>query len=328
MRLHRWLLSGLSIAGAGFAQNGSVSTPMIGFAYDGPAAAIRPIRGIPGAALLGEPLDTGFAAAQAAISPHQDFALASAADDSRLRIVPLAAGVDASALPESILPGPHQIRFSPAGTAALIQASGRMQALSGLPDHARVRDIDLSALSPAPDALAVSDDGALVVVAGSGAVWAVDSEGATVQLALPGSTAALSFRAGSRDLLAVSSTGDVHLVRRPGPDPEYRLIYAADAATAAPVAAQFSTSGSHAYIVNEGGQISTIEISTGARSSISCRCRATALEPMNSRNLFRLTTPGQSGQAVLMLFDAAGGEANVWFVPPALAPREAEGSVQ
>jgi len=327
MRLHFWLLSGLSIAGAGFAQNGSVATPVIGFAFDGSAAAIRPIRGIPGAALLGEPVDAGFAAAHASISPRQNFALAAAADDSRLRLVPLAPGVDAATLPEGVIRGPHQIRFSPAGSAALLQGSGRMQALSGLPDHAAVREIDLSALSPAPAAMAVSDDGALVALAGSGAVWAVDTDGAAFQLALPGSTAALSFRSGSHDLLAVSSTGDVHLVRRPGPDPEYRLINAADAATAAPVAAQFSATGSHAYIVNEVGQVSTIEISTGAGSSISCRCRATALEPMNSRNLFRLTSPGQGGQSVLMLFDAAGGEPSVWFVPPALA-RETEGSVQ
>jgi hypothetical protein len=203
-----------------------------------------------------------------------------------------------------------------------------MQALWGLPDRAAVRDIDLSALSPAPAALAVSDDGALVAIAGPEAVWAIDTEGSSFQLALPGSTVALSFRGGSHDLVAVSSTGDVHLVRRPGPDPEYRLIYAGDPATAAPVAAQFSASGSHAYIVTEGGRISTIEISTGASSSISCRCRATTLEPMNSRNLFRLTSPGQTGQSVLMLFDAAGSEPTVWFVPPALAPREAEGSVQ
>lgn len=331
MRFPGSLLSTLLIAVPSFAQSGSVATPIVGYAFDTTASTIRPIQGVPGAALLGDPFDTGFPIAMAAISPRQNFALAVAADGSGLRAVPLGAGVDAGALPETSLPTPDLIRFSSSGSAALLfQTPGRLQALSGLPAHGTVREIDLSMLSALPTATAVSDDGELVVIAGSGAVWVVNTKGVFAQLALPGSTAALAFRAGSHDLMAVSMDGEVHLVRRPGTNPEYRLIYAAGEQTAAPIGAQFSAGGSHAYVANESGNITAIDMETGAMNSISCHCHASSLDPLNSRNLFRLTSPGQTaaGKSVLMLFDGSSSDARVWFVPPGDNSREAEGRVQ
>ena len=331
MRFSRSLLFTLLIAVPSFPQSGSVATPIVGYAFDATASTIRPIRGVPGAALLGDPVDAGFPIAMAAISPRQNFALAVAADGSGLRTVPLSAGVDAAALPDTSLSTPDVIRFSSSGSAALLfQTPGRLQALSGLPAHGNVREIDLSMLSALPTAMTVSDDGALVVIAGSGAVWVVNTQGVSSQLALPGSTAALAFRAGSHDLMAVSIGGDVHLVRHPGTSPEYRLIYAASEQTAAPTAAQFSAGGTHAYVVNESGSITVIDTETGAVNSISCHCHASSLDPLNSRNLFRLTSPGQTaaGKSVLMLFDGSSSDARVWFVPPGDNSREAEGRVQ
>jgi hypothetical protein len=123
--------------------------------------------------------------------------------------------------------------------------------------------------------------------------------------------------------MAVSAEGDVHLVRNPDSEADYRLVYAADSETAGSVGGQFSATGSHIFTVNQAGNVAAIEIATGSLRSISCGCRATALENLGSRGLYRLTPAGES---VLMLFDGSSGAA-VWFVPPGV-PGETTGGVQ
>lgn len=313
MRFHRSLLFGLLACLPGAAQRNTVTAPLMGYAFDASSGAIRPMRGIPGAALLGDPLDLGFPLSTAAISPRHDFALVAPAGDSLLRLVPLGEAVEMAALPASVMTSPSRIRFSPTGSAALLfQTPGRLQAIAGLPARAAVRDIDLSGLTSNPSALAISDDGSLVALSGGGAVWTVDSGANAVQLALPASTASLSFHRASYDLLAVSTEGDVYVVRNAGSDREVHLLYAADERTAAPVAAQFSDAGSWVYTVNVSGTIAAIEAATGAARMISCDCRPTSLDLLNQRGLYRLTAAGQS---VLRIFDSAGN-GSVWFVPP------------
>jgi hypothetical protein len=325
MRFHLSLLFGLLAAAPGYTQNASVAAPAMGFAFDANAAAIRPLRGIPGASLLGDPVDSGFAISLAAISPRQDFALAVSSADSHLRMVPLAGG-NAASLPDAVLQTPDRILFSPSGSAALLWQNGQLQTLSGLPDHTTVSDVDVSALPTAPSAIAVSDDGTLIAISGNASAWILKNSGVAFQLALPGDTSAISFGINSHDLVAVSATGDVHVVRQPGADSDYRLIHAADEQTAGAIAARFSADGSRVFIVNADGNATTIAIETGAVATISCGCRATALDPLNSRNLFRLTAAGHS---VLMLFDGSGDAGpKVWFVPPDRGARESEGSVQ
>ena len=65
--------------------------PLLGYAFDAGAGAIRPLRGIPGAAVLGDVLDAGFPMASAVMAPQQNFALALAAD-GQPRLVSFGAG--------------------------------------------------------------------------------------------------------------------------------------------------------------------------------------------------------------------------------------------
>jgi len=325
MRFHYPVLFGLLSAAAVYAQHGSLASPSMGFAFDAASGSIRPIRGVPGAALLGEGIDAGSPLASAAISPRQDYALAIGSAGERLRLIPLAAQVNGTALPEETMAAPERMIFSPSGSAALLVQADRVQILAGLPGHVTATSLDLSAISPVPTALAVADDGALAAVADAGAAWIVASDGGSLQLALPGSTVALAFRRNSRDLLAISAAGDVYLVHNPGPDSGYRMLYSGDEQTADPVAAQFSWGGDRAYTVNSRGNIVVIDMEGGAWSAISCGCRTTALDPLNARNLFRLTAPGRSP---VMLFDGSGSEARVWFVPPGNSGRASEGSIQ
>jgi hypothetical protein len=325
MRIRYSVLFGLLSVMPAVAQDASLVTPALGFVFDANLGAIRPIRGIPGAALVGDPIEAGFALASAAISPQQDFAIAIAAagEDPQLRLIQFQSGGSSVRLLDGTMTSPDRTILSPAGSTALLyQNSGRLQILTGLPGNPLARDLDISALGTMPAAMAVSDDGALVVLAGgnasgnqdAGPVWLLTVGGTASQLALSASTAAISFRRDSHDFLTVAAGGDVYLVRNPRANPEYRMVYAGDSQTSGPVGVRFSWDGTRAFTANTAGMLSVIELATGRLASISCGCRAAALEPLAFRNIFRLTPAAKSP---VMLLDASGPEARVWFVPSA-----------
>ena len=54
----------------------SIEGPQLGLVFDATHKALRPILGIPGAAILGQPLNLGVELNKIAISPRQDYALA------------------------------------------------------------------------------------------------------------------------------------------------------------------------------------------------------------------------------------------------------------
>ena len=301
------------------AQPGSVGAPGLGFAYDSRSGAIRPIRGIPGAALLGDALpgDASAALTGAAISPRQDLALATAAG-APLRVIRLDGG---GAMPiPGALAAPAHIAFSPSGHAALLTGSA-IQIVTGLADSPAVRSLDSPALAATPVAAALSDDAQAVLLA-SGTdpgdpVWFLGSDGSALQLPLPGSIAAAAFRRDSRDAVAVARSGDVYLVRNAGPNAEIRQVYAGDDQTAGPTAIQFSADGTHAFTANSRGWITAIDLAAGSAAAVSCHCTPGTLEPLGGVTggsaLFRLT---EISGSPMLLFDASGSEPRVWFVPP------------
>src|SRR5581483_8016441 len=139
----RFVLTGFVALAARAGDTGpAVSAPVLGFVYDSGRSAIRPIRGIPGAALVGDPLDAGFALALAVISPSQEFALAVPRDGSALRLIDLAT-LSATAVPGAMA-SPNHMVFSPSGRAALLYASAseQLQIVTGLPGNPAVREVN------------------------------------------------------------------------------------------------------------------------------------------------------------------------------------------
>jgi hypothetical protein len=329
MRFFYPVLLTFSAAISWAAENTPLATPALGFAFDADARAIRPILGIPGAALLGNPIDTGSPLSAAAISPRHDFAIAAGAD-LPLRVLRFQ---DSGIVPYSLdnaLASPDRIVFSPAGRSVLLyQKSGRLQTVTGLPDNPAVRDWNLPPAGGPAGAMTVSDDGMLILLVGDGGqdsdpVWLMQSDGGSSQLPLPGSIAAVSFRRNSHDLLAASTAGDLHLVRNPEGSAEFRVV-PLSSGTSAPVAAVFSVDGTRAYAATADGTIYIADLATGTVAAGSCGCRPVAVEPLRSNRLFRVTAVSSSP---LMLLDASGLAPRFWFVPPARASHDSEGGVQ
>ena len=312
----------LALAATSWAQDTSVGTPALGFAFDAEAQVIRAIRGIPGAALVEDPIDAGFPILSAAISTRQNFALVTAGDSS----VHLLRFGHGAALLEGAIPSPGRVVLSAGGHAALLYGSGRLQTVSGLPERPGVRDWNLPSFSEAPAAFGVSDNAELVVLAAGGddsaPVWLLSSHGSPSQLSLPGSIRAVAFHRSRPDLVALTAAGDLYLIRDAGSNAPYRVFPAAG--TPGGTAVQFSTDGARAYAADADGSLSAVDLENGAATRVSCGCRARALEPLNGENVFRIT---DLAELPVMLFDASKLEPRFWFVPRGHV-RRLEGGLQ
>src|ERR1700722_13633409 len=59
----------LATSGLLVGQQSSLQGPVAGFVFDNAARVLRPIQGVPGASLLGDPVNFGFALSTAYVSP-------------------------------------------------------------------------------------------------------------------------------------------------------------------------------------------------------------------------------------------------------------------
>src|SRR5581483_4409199 len=137
--------------------------------FDGTARALRPILGLPGASLLGNPVGFGFDATAAFIAPRQDAAFAVSSDGS-FHLFRLDAGNVTEQSFNGIGSTPDRVVFSPSGTAAALYAGGSIAVVKGLPASPVIAGgVDLSPGTNL-DSLAVSDDGAVLLVSAGNAV--------------------------------------------------------------------------------------------------------------------------------------------------------------
>lgn len=191
----------LLVAGCAGAQS-TLSGPSLGFIYDAKAEAIRPIRGIPGSSIVGDPLALKYRITSAVVSPSQDYVLGSTARGGvRLFVV----GSGAPSVMSLLSAPPDRIVLSPRGSAAglFYAAAGSVTILTGLPQSPSVAvQIDISALPQQPDVLAVSDDGSVLLagVPGStGQVFALVPHAGPKSIATVKHASALAFFSRSHD---------------------------------------------------------------------------------------------------------------------------------
>jgi hypothetical protein len=288
-----------------------LNQPSLGYSYDAGLAALRPIRGIAGAAFLGDAVQSDPLAA-AEISPRQDVALAVSADDFQLRLLQLQAN-SIQSIPGA-MQSPSRIVFSPSGRAAVL-VGDKIQILTALTDSPKIQDLPMPTLAAAPLAVAISDDGQSLLLASgtqdTDAVWVLTVSGA-IQLPLPGSVATAAFRRDSNDAVAITRNGDVYVIRNIGSAADIRQLYVGDNQTVGPVAAQFAGDGSRVFTANAGGTITAIDLQSGSAVALSCRCAPTSLAPLNSATLFRLT---EISDHPVWLYDASSSDPRIWFVP-------------
>jgi WD40 repeat protein len=306
------------------AQQGSVSGPVSGYVFDRPAHVLRPVLGIAGAAVMGGSVDFGMTVAAAYVSPRQESALVVGTDRS-LHLFKINAGVTSEVPLNGSTVVPDGVAFSPSGSAAALYAAGRVQIVSGLPSAPVLSGVldarpnqDASALTVRPhphhlmasEMFAVSDDGALLLVASDSGVRVMQSSGGSQSLMDGANGALIAFAPGGHDAAAAVPNGAGLVVLRDvgGSATRQALATASDIESANGVA--FSTDGKKVYVARSKGGVALFDVASQSRTDIACDCVPFGLVPMG--NLYRLN---ELGSGPLWLLDPSGAAPRIVFVP-------------
>ncbi|HEY7335295.1 MAG TPA: hypothetical protein VH639_10445 [Bryobacteraceae bacterium] len=281
-----------------------VGAPQLGYVADG--TRLRPVYGIPAAAAVLAPLDYGHNFARMAISPRQDFAIASDADSGEVLLVSAAS---AATIPGTLL-NPDRISISPRGSAAALwfSSAGRLQIISGLPGSPSVRDVTTAFLNETPGAIAVSDDGAMAAGSLPDGLYSFGPNGEVNRIPMRERVGALAFYGASHDL-ALATRLQIWKVANASPG-AMSSLYRAD--LLAPVGIALSSDNQRLTLAQSSGRILTLDLSSGAASQTDCGCSPEGVFPVGP-SVFRITA---FDGATFRVFDPSSG--NFFFVP--LAP--------
>jgi hypothetical protein len=287
------------------AQQGSVDGPSTGYVFDATAKAVRQVRGIPGAALMSDKVDFGIRVGKAELATHGDFAAVLAADGA-LHLFRLANGQTTEVLPPNVIRSTSRMVFSPSGTALLLFGDGKIQVLTGLPDSPVAGEPQLVAAADiriGVGALAVSDDGAYVLLGRGQSVWVMSKPGSDRMLTEAGTMAGVAFAPGTHDA-AVVNGGKLSVFGDVGGASTRQDFTIAPAHAVA-----FSADRSKVVVVGAPGVI-LINRATGESRQLACECQITGLTPMGT--YLRLNNPGTDP---IWLLDPTPAEPRLVFVP-------------
>jgi hypothetical protein len=273
-----------------------VSSPLLGWLPEG--SEIRPIHGLPAAALLGSPVSTGHKLRNTTVSPAQNYALATDAQTGQVLLILPGRSVTALNVPSA----PDLIATSPRGTSAILWYSNAsaLTVVSNLPSAPAIRQID----STAPvSAIAVSDDGQTVAAASAMGVLEWGADGSSGQVYPGADAAAIAFFPGRSDLAIATST---QLLAITGSSTNVLLQ-----GSYSPLGVAVSFDNSTVILADRNGTIYSANIAAGTSSTFDCQCRPGGIFGLGG-DLFRLTT---SASGPVKLFDASAGA--VYSVPRA-----------
>jgi len=297
----------------------TIQGPELGFVFDSAKGELRPILGIPGAAVLGQPLALGVEVRRVAISPLEDYVLAVGGEHNQAMVFAVGHATLTPVMVQGADRGADQIVISPGGKAGALyyEAGNRIEVVTGLPAAPKVSsELHLSA-GQTLTAIAVGDDGHTVLAAADDRVFQAAAGGEIPLLAELGHVTAITIPAAGMVLIADSGRNQIHRIRGIGAGIESDVIAGTKEGIATPVAVAVSHDGSRAFVANaKSGTVSIIDLKaeTAART-IACACPLTGLDRLTGNDTFRLT---EFSSRPIWMLDAGGTEPRVLFVPAEL----------
>jgi hypothetical protein len=289
-------------------QSASVGgVPALGYLFDTSARAFRPILGIPRAAAIGEPVESGFSIQSAIVLGGSSTALAMLREGG-------AAVIDLSGQrPPAIIPIVGHARAlysSPRGTAAAVLTENWAGFLTGVSSgNPQVAGL---ALDAQPVAASVSDDGMnLMAALADGSILMAGRDGSRTSIAPPAPVSRVAFRPGGTDALAITTDNRAWFIQSGA----MAQIAGPEDGVAQIVGIDFLPDANRAVIASSNGAILIVDVRSGAKSSAACSCNPSRLEPMAAPGIFRLTEAPAQPQ---YMFD--GSSLQTFFVPAA-APK-------
>jgi len=322
MRFTRFLIPVLAWTALCRAQAGDLRAPALGSLFDAGQRRLIPIQGIPGAAIFGDSTDLGVPIASAAIAADGSIVLALCGDERKLCLIRPKRGEIQPV--SNAMDSPDWILFSPAGRAALLYRgdSNQLQVLTGLQEQPIARNIQLPVAPRSKQALAVSDDGALVLLAGGDQSWLLAQDQPDINLPIPISIRSVTFRANTHAGAVVGALGEIYAASDVA-STDFRQLSSSSGDLSDPVAIRFAASNQRLLVVTGKGIVALIDTAGGSLQTTSCQCAPIAMDPISSGTLFLLTS---DSSRTTYLAGESDGVPRVWFVPAAVPV--ADGSVQ
>jgi len=317
-----------AVLSAGFAFAGSsiVTTlggPRLGLVFDRAAGGLRPIGGIPGAAITGEPLALGFTISRAEISPAQDAALVVNARNSSVALIRASGGDWVVASLDGVEAAPDSMVFSPGGSAAaLYYAAGRVQILTGLPAAPAVAgDIDVSSLPAPVTAMAVDDTGSFLLMATGPAesvsLYRIPVNSAPILLGSFRSVSSVRlFNAGQQALVTDTLAATVYRVTGLAGAAVTQVVASPSDGIQGLVAADTDAAGQRVFAAVGSGTVFIFDRSGGPAITLDCACTPTGLFRLAGAATFRLT---ELAGGPLQVLDANAAPRIVAVPPPVQA---------
>lgn len=322
--LRKYLWASVLTSGSMMGQ-GTLAGPSLGLVYDATGQDIRPIIGIPGASTAGKRIDTGYAITAAVIAPSHNYGLAVSADGT-LNLVTFTPD-GASSQPVGAAATPDLIVLSPSGAAAILYFKSAMavQTVTGLPGSTQVSaQLDISMLPQAPDKLAISDDGS-VVLAGvmesaqgqpaAGEVFTIPTDGtAPRSIAEVQHASAMTFYAQSHDvLIADDAANSITMLMDAAGQSAVQWMFA-DPELPGPDSVQVTLDRKTIFAGSSANGILAMVDPSGTNPTVflSCQCAPVELRPFKPAPIYQLTEPANG---LLWILDSSPMNPRVLFVP-------------
>jgi hypothetical protein len=309
-----------------------VGGPSLGFVFDARGQALRPILGISGASLFGDPLQAPTSVSRAALALRQNVAIVNDGAWKAIGLTPSAATI--TVLPDG-LPAGARLAVSETGAAAAFYDSDNnaMSVVTGISSSSMAANpVALDGLPGAITAMAAGDDGSLLLSAsvdggGEGLFW-ISPDGSMRQLASLQSTAAiLLWNQGASALVVDRGANQIWKIQDPGGNAAIALLASDADGVSGPAGAALSADGKQLWIANAGAHtVLGLDTNTRTTVSLSCGFDLTALLPMPDGQTFRLN---ELDSGPLWLLDTTPGvNPRLTFIPAVQAATSTEEAAQ
>lgn len=300
-------------------QAASIEGPRLGYVFDHASKSIRPILGIPGAATMGQALESGLDLRKIAISPAQDYVLATEGEHNQVVMLATSQTPMASVLVQGADRGPDQLAISAGGKAAALfyKGSNHVQLISGLPGAPKISARLYLSTGQTPSALAVSDDGQTLLAGVAGTVYWVSPSGEVPILKGLQKITSISLDSNQNAIVADAVGNQIYRLRNVTGAVESDVVAGPKEGVAAPVAVAVSHDGKRAFVANgKSGIIAVFDLQAKTETGkLSCGCTLTGLDRLAGEDVFRLTEPTTGPMWVL---EVSALQSRIVFVPPAL----------
>jgi hypothetical protein len=317
----------VALAAPAWAQSSSaIGGYTLGYVFDGRSSDLKPMVGIPGAAVLGASLETGVAIQQAYVSPRQNYAVA--LTDSGAVVVPLPFAADTSAIAPLGFDASAAgvVALSPDGSAGAFYSvnEAAIRIVAGMPDSPAIaRTISTAAISGTIRLLAIGNDAAMLVAAvdipdtGS-SVMQIDADGNGRTLTNSTHISALRFMGGGNDLLVADDADDtVSMIQDVPGSALWKPLAAATDGIAGPIGLDVSLDGMRIVVANgRAGNIFEFDPNGPERGTYPCPCAPKGLGRLNGNSVFLLNSVSDAGP--LWIFDGDSATPRVLFIPAAV----------